>query len=1064
MTANTVNTPSQPTSPAAPSVPTQPTPMPYKPDNSNSGQAGLIDALKSSMGKAVGTMSSLSTSLSSSTSITAIRIDTDDTLEAINQSTQQILNGLNIINRSISNNNDKIKNEILAIIKSDKKAIGASSGIALRRITEIEAMNKLYDRRIADLDNRMKVVEMQLSSMSSSNDKDDLEGEYGFPPTEIEPKSAGKGNKRKYSSTTAIAALQLRQSAHWGAAKKTAQGVAGVATVAAAGAAAGIGAGSAASIMGGGNGVYNPKDYADPNRFNGDVRNGETVRNTPTGFGGSKRDPGEQQPSTGSLNDINANQLAFIRGIGATESDFSRKEAYSESLNKAGNNSNVRKYGQDGADYGYYQTNALDVKDAIRRGVDPEIAKHLNGGGRGGESTVEQQTLAMHEYLKRKHPAIYDNLKSGSPEAFEAARAKMAGQWFGLKDAPHKARKSWAGGDLNPGEIMPGLQRENVQSSEGEKFGFTTNKPYSKEEIDGYLKQVKSPGQLTLGLNPDYGAEDGSFQASYNNIKEKGINFHLYDQGAGDEKFKYSDGSNESKLMYDKNGNRIDHNKRLFERIDQYKPKSYEVDNTGTGKKSLDEHMAILSRAKEKGISSQLVAKNLTPDERAQLAVMAKAEGLDHLLAPNSIYETGDKDAKAAYDQSKSSKSGFILSNDTRKYQTNQLEDVPSSNKPTIASNAIPNESTNTNTAQKTGGNTNNNTALIAKKNDILNTPIGGLPPVGDTNSIRYNRISSTGVHPSMEAGNIVPVNTPFGSIKVHKTSATAFQGFYTDLAEVGAPINKLGSYNVRQKRAWLGGKGWSEHSFGNATDIDDAVGFSPKFKKWLVDNPGAFDEIKKKWGMKQGIANDPNHVEFGGIISPKAAETIAIRNGSSNNANGNNKNNENTPQKVSTDTSVQRRGFTNREFQEKVTANAERSAEQKVNDAAIAKVIPDADATPVKPKAPEVVRDLEAADTVAENDVSGTKTADAVQVPETPTPGLKEADTVAENDVSGVEAAKAKPATATETGTGNSGSKSDKPSKPTYTGNEHNEGSNMSSSGYGSGQQSKDGPAFCNI
>ena len=119
--------------------------------------------------------------------------------------------------------------------------------------------------------------------------------------------------------------------------------------------------------------------------------------------------------------------MAFLRGIGATESGFSRKEAYSERLNQAHNNANVRKYGERGADYGYYQTNAMDVDDAIKRGVPPEIAKHLNGGGRGGQSTVEQQTLAMHEYLKRKYPREYEALKSGDPQAFgcKKRRKKM---------------------------------------------------------------------------------------------------------------------------------------------------------------------------------------------------------------------------------------------------------------------------------------------------------------------------------------------------------------------------------------------------------------------------------------------------------------------------------------------------------------------------------------------------------------------------------------------------------------------------------------------------------------
>ena len=114
------------------------------------------------------------------------------------------------------------------------------------------------------------------------------------------------------------------------------------------------------------------------------------------------------------LEDININQLAFLRGIGMTETHFSEKEAYSEAYNQASNNRNVREYGQDGADYGYYQTNGLDVKDAIKRGIPQDIAIHLNGGGKNGKSTVEQQTIAMHYYLQKRYPTEYENVKKGT--------------------------------------------------------------------------------------------------------------------------------------------------------------------------------------------------------------------------------------------------------------------------------------------------------------------------------------------------------------------------------------------------------------------------------------------------------------------------------------------------------------------------------------------------------------------------------------------------------------------------------------------------------------------------
>ena len=143
---------------------------------------------------------------------------------------------------------------------------------------------------------------------------------------------------------------------------------------------------------------------------------------------------------------INPYQLAFIRGIGETETDFSQKEAYSEAYNKASNNANVKQYGQDGADYGYYQNNGLDVKQMIKAGIDPEVAKHLNGGGKGGTSTIEQQTIAMHLRLQMKYGEVYENLKSGSSEALEAAIKAMRNHWFGLKDRPQEAREAFKKG------------------------------------------------------------------------------------------------------------------------------------------------------------------------------------------------------------------------------------------------------------------------------------------------------------------------------------------------------------------------------------------------------------------------------------------------------------------------------------------------------------------------------------------------------------------------------------------------------------------------------------------
>lgn len=159
------------------------------------------------------------------------------------------------------------------------------------------------------------------------------------------------------------------------------------------------------------------------------------------------------------LADIHPYQLAFIRGIGETESGFSRAEAYSEAYNKPENNSNVRKYGQDGADYGYYQNNALDVQQLIKIGVSPEVAKHLNGGGKDGNSSIEDQTIAMHLRLQMKYGEVYEDLKTGTDKALEAAIAKMNNHWFGLKDRPQLARAAFKKGATQDWrQIFPEVQ------------------------------------------------------------------------------------------------------------------------------------------------------------------------------------------------------------------------------------------------------------------------------------------------------------------------------------------------------------------------------------------------------------------------------------------------------------------------------------------------------------------------------------------------------------------------------------------------------------------------------
>jgi hypothetical protein len=138
-----------------------------------------------------------------------------------------------------------------------------------------------------------------------------------------------------------------------------------------------------------------------------------------------------------------ARQFSGITAIGGTETDFSQKEAYSNYYNTPERNSNVRKYGKRGADYGYYQMNEFDIEDAVRLGVDPDTARHLNGGGKEGTSSLAEQTQALNEYLKAKYPEAYERLaETGNFEEFRLATKR---QWVGL--GRHKgipARKQYA--------------------------------------------------------------------------------------------------------------------------------------------------------------------------------------------------------------------------------------------------------------------------------------------------------------------------------------------------------------------------------------------------------------------------------------------------------------------------------------------------------------------------------------------------------------------------------------------------------------------------------------------
>jgi GH24 family phage-related lysozyme (muramidase) len=154
---------------------------------------------------------------------------------------------------------------------------------------------------------------------------------------------------------------------------------------------------------------------------------------------------------------------------------------------------------------------------------------------------------------------------------------------------------------------------------------------------------------------------------------------------------------------------------------------------------------------------------------------------------------------------------------------------------------------------------------------------VGNLP-IPEEGQGKFNRHS--GQDPYQKRKDIVAVQTPYGKINVTKDAALAYQGFFNDLKTAGAPLKTLGSYNIRQKNsAGPGhnpGKGYSEHSYGNAVDLDNAASLSKEMRDWLKnpENAERFSRAKSDWGMKVPDGDEP-HMEFGGRVSSSARERL---------------------------------------------------------------------------------------------------------------------------------------------------------------------------------------------
>lgn len=100
-------------------------------------------------------------------------------------------------------------------------------------------------------------------------------------------------------------------------------------------------------------------------------------------------------------------------------------------------------------------------------------------------------------------------------------------------------------------------------------------------------------------------------------------------------------------------------------------------------------------------------------------------------------------------------------------------------------------------------------------------------------------------------ANAIVSVSTPGGAkVNVSQQAAPAFVGFLTDLEAAGAPVKDVGGYNPRNI---AGTNTPSQHSYGNAIDIDQTGRNESGIKAWGIANADKLAAIEAKWGMKGG-------------------------------------------------------------------------------------------------------------------------------------------------------------------------------------------------------------------
>lgn len=133
---------------------------------------------------------------------------------------------------------------------------------------------------------------------------------------------------------------------------------------------------------------------------------------------------------------------------------------------------------------------------------------------------------------------------------------------------------------------------------------------------------------------------------------------------------------------------------------------------------------------------------------------------------------------------------------------------------------------------------------------------------------------------PKFPDQHLTTIKTSSGiPLNVNKKAAEAFSGFIQDLEATGYKIDSVGSFNIRSKKF---GGGVSQHSFGNAIDInEDRNPFLKGAKKAKTDLPENVSDLAAKWGLTWGgdwhSVKDSMHFEYTGKKGKPMKESLKL-------------------------------------------------------------------------------------------------------------------------------------------------------------------------------------------